>query len=136
MSSIDKPIPALTHSFVVLLGKFSLGFTRVSGLSNDFGYEYFREGGQMTPHPIKSAHNQLQTLVFEHGFGTLPGFEQEIRNLQTPQAGTIIISGFRQMIGFVCRMPIRWELGDLNANQSGILIRRMEIIHDGLYYVD
>ena len=128
--------PALTHKFLVLLGHMTMGFSKVSGLSQDTTPEYFREGGYENPRPLASAHRHPQTLVFEHGMGILPDFERQALLLDVPLAGTIIIQGLDRMIGFTCLMPARWEIGDLDAAKSGVLIHRLEIIHDGLSYVD
>ena len=137
MPAFSQPRPpALTHRFLVLLGQSTMGFSKVSGLSQDAGLAYFREGGNDIPHPLSPAHRHPQTLVFEHGMGTLPDLERNGLRFDMPIAGTLIIDGSNQMIGFNCIMPLRWEIGDLDASHSGVLIHRLEIVHDGLYYVD
>jgi hypothetical protein len=121
-----------------------MGFSKVSGLSVDAAPEYLYEGGSEIPHPLTQSRRRPQTLVFEHGMGALNILEQtplgQFLKLpdqwkHCPVAGAIIIQGSRLKIGFDSIMPIRWEIGDLDASKGGVLIHRLEIVHSGLYYV-
>jgi hypothetical protein len=143
-ANLPPRYPAQTHKFLVVLGSVSLGFSKVSGLSGDAAPEYMYEGGRETPYPLTQACHRPQTLVFEHGMGALNLLEQAPLGKflkipgqweHCPVAGTIIIQRSRRRIGFDSIMPIRWEIGDLDASGGDVLIHRLEIVHNGLYYV-
>jgi hypothetical protein len=133
-----------SHRFLVILGHMSMGFSKVIGLSSHAAPEYLYEGGREVPYPLAPARHAPQTLIFEHGMGAIKALEQaplgQYLNLpgqegQGPAAGTVLIQGSRQIIGFTSIMPIRWEIGNLDAAGGDVLIHRLEIVHGGLYYV-
>jgi hypothetical protein len=121
-----------------------MGFSKVSGLFGDAAPEYIYEGGREVPHPLAQSSRRPQTLVFEHGTGALNLLEQAPLGKflkipgqweHCPVAGTIVIQRFRRRIGFDSIMPVRWEIGDLDASRGDVLIHRLEVVHSGLYYV-
>jgi hypothetical protein len=121
-----------------------MGFSKVSGLFSDAAPEFAYEGGRETPHILARSHRRPQTLVFEHGMGVLDVLERaplgEFLKIpgqwgQYPVAGTIVIQEPRQRIGFDSITPIRWEIGNLDASRGDVLIHRLVIVHNGLYYV-
>ena len=132
-------------NFTVFLGSLRLSFSRVSNISREMEYETIQEGGRNDAvYTVSSGKRAKQTLVLERGIssagkdalkkaGLYPGAAVREPVLivvmgNTKKGGKHPIRSYSFDEGYVTR----WEMGDLDANGSQILIEKIEIAHSGL----
>lgn len=137
---------ALSGSYfdVLLVGAGAVlagGFLSVSGLDMEVDYEVYNEGGSFYPRYFyKSA--KPQVLVLEQGVVTsvdsaslLMAFVNQ--GMSIPLAGTIILKdsfGKTQRIWSVVGAHLRKVTGpQMNSNQPGLAVTRIELMHNGVF---
>lgn len=137
---------ALSGSYfdVMLVGAGALlagGFLSVSGLDMEMDYEVYNEGGSFYPrYFFKSA--KPQVLVLEQGVVTsidsaslLTAFVNQ--GMSIPLAGVIMLKdsfGSTQRVWTVVGAHLRKVTGpQLNSNQPGLAVTRIELMHNGVF---
>jgi len=129
-----------THRFVVLCGNEEFGFSRISGIRGGGSFETIREGGVNDyAYALPSPNTEIEKLVFERGMCNgeaayekyfMPGGTKKLDDM------VICVMDEADSISRIIEVnkPIveSWELSDLDANQSELLIHKMTVIHKGL----
>ncbi len=129
--------------FEVSLGVPTLGmsgyFTSVSGLSMEFEYETYTEGGN--PYPRYFFKNVVpQTLVLEQGTVTsVDGFAAWVhmlnQGMHMPVSGIISLKdhtgSLRRTWMVVDAMVVKYVGPNLNAMQPELAVSRIELQHNG-----
>ena len=121
--------------FCVTLYGMELSFARVSGIGGSQEFETYSEGGAgvvILPKPKTTA----GTLTFERGVTTeewagsacfTPGVAVSGVEISVIKNGVAI-----QSYEVENAMITAWELGELNAIASGVLIKKFTLSHNGL----
>ncbi len=145
VSRSSKHDPLTSIRFLVMFNITTLGFQSVSGISKESSFEFINEGGRngyqiMLPKPQNSPHK----LTFKRGYeihklgiASLMGNYVGVRAIEAKGAlGTILVLDEEQDIkaiySFVSQGVIEWELSDLDASKSNLLIETFTITHKGL----
>ena len=134
MSNIQNSI-LTNNNFIVTLNLSVFSFSKVTNITGKIETEAFEEGGyNESPRIFKKQKTSLDTLVLEKGIQT-SGNDSSIK-IGTPiNAGAILVvhnGNISKVYGFEYGLITKWEIGELNALSSDILIRRVEISHTGL----
>lgn len=125
--------------FKVILDGIPLGFSKVSNISATMEFEAVPEGGvNDRVHYLPKPRQSLDRLVLEYGIAggemtrtTLTaGYELKkgIVILVMPESGFIPTAIYQADWGIVTK----WEIETLDALSSGLLIKKVEISHNGL----
>lgn len=130
---------ALNTRFKVILNGRPLGFSKVSNISSTMEYETVNEGGvNDRVHYLPKPKQSLDKLTLEYGIAS----GDLLRTTLT--AGTVLTAGVVIMVmpqdgsiptaTYTAKWGIitKWEIDTLDAQSSGILIKRVEISHTGL----
>ena len=129
---------------VLLVGVGALlagGFTSVSGLGMEAGYEVYTEGGSNYPR-FFFKNTKPQRLVLEQGVITtidsvslLMGMVNQ--GMSIPLAGGIVLMdsfGVPQREWTVVGAHlVKYEGPRLNSNQASVAVNRIELIHNGCF---
>ena len=117
------------------------GFLSVSGLDMEMDYEVYNEGGSLYPrYFFKQA--KPQVLVLEQGvvtsFDSVSTLMTMVnQGMSVPLAGTIMLKdsfGEIQRVWNVVGAHLRKVSGpQLNSNQPGLAVTRIELMHNGVY---
>lgn len=127
------------NQFRVAFGPLVYSFSKVSNLSDSVEYEAYQEGGNNSyPVLLKKSKTRMETMTLERGVWAGPR-DIPMRTLTTGVwvAAVIIMVMSRQKVVksyfFEQGVITKWELGDLNAVGNELLIKRVEITHNGLH---
>ena len=125
--------------FKVILDGVPLGFSKVSNLSSTMEFETVSEGGvNDRVHYLPKPRQTLDKLVLEYGIasgdllrttlGAGSVLKMGVVIMVMPEKGTIPTATYTATWGIVTK----WEIDTLDAQSSGLLIKRIEISHSGL----
>lgn len=125
--------------FKVILNGKSLGFSKVSNISATMEFETVVEGGvNDRVHYLPKPRQSLDKLILEYGIASgemsrttlTAGYELKkgIIIMVMPDSGLIPTATYQANWGIVTK----WEIDTLDAMSSGILIKKVEISHNGL----
>lgn len=125
--------------FKVILDKRILGFSKISNISATMEYETVAEGGvNDRVYYLPKPRQNLDKLTLEYGIAS----GDLLRT--TLDAGTVLSTGFVIMVlpqsgsiptaTYTARWGIitKWEIDTLDAQNSSLLIKKVEISHTGL----
>jgi phage tail-like protein len=136
-NSNKSSYPLNNNNYVVVFGKYTMGFSKISGIAlKSSEYSAINEGGRDTPYILPEQTKKINTITFEKGLGTsnLMSIVNKINLL------TIIIRGSDQSIKAVYYTDRAFveniNLSDLNANASEVLIQTMTVSYNTLKKVD
>lgn len=134
--------PAVSHRFIVnflfknIPNPFDIAFQRVSGLSRTLEVSQHREGGENARNlwlPEKINHG---SLVLERGVMNASPltlqFDRVLRRESTQWANVVIMLLNDQKLPITTwtlsnALPVRWQMGDLDANSNTVLINTLEL---------
>lgn len=121
--------------FLVDLYGFELGFSKVSGLGDSVEYDSYLEGGgrmHLLYRPAASA----GTITLEKGISAV---DQRILQLLRPGADisglTIVLQKHAKTVEsyyIESGMLVSWQLGELDALSSAVVIKTFTIVHTGI----
>lgn len=127
------PLPG--YRFIVSLNGSIMGFQKVSGMSREVETEVYREGGLNT-----SVHIFPKYCSGEHVLrlekGTYEGVGHPFYMIGEELTGVlslIVMDNLDQPLKtylFSGMIVKKWEIGELSADQSGLLIDRFEISYE------
>lgn len=143
---------ALSFKFIVFIGPFKYGFSRITGISNQYEYKPIQEGGNNSaPYLLKMPKSGIQKITFERGIeinkmlslgsvaSLLLGGKAPTRRGQFSANNNIcniFVGGadgnIKAFYTCVTKGLLEWELGELDAMSSNPLIERMTIAHTGI----
>lgn len=136
--SLHKNLAKRTK-FKVILNGTPLGFSRVSNISATMEFETVTEGGlNDRVHYLPKPRQTMDKLVLEYGIASgellrttlTAGSELSmgIVIMVMPEDGLIPTATYEADWGIVTK----WEIDTLDALDSGLLIKKVEISHTGL----
>lgn len=125
--------------FKVILNGTPLGFSKVSNISATMEFETVTEGGvNDRVHYLPKPRQSMDKLILEYGIASgeltrttlTAGYELKkgIVIMVMPESGMIPTATYQADWGIVTR----WEIDTLDASSSGLLIKKVEISHNGL----
>ncbi len=125
--------------FRVILNGMPLGFSKVSNISATMEYEPVAEGGVNDRiHYLQKPRQTLDKLTLEYGIASgellrttlTAGSELSlgIVIMVMPEKGLVPTATYEAGWGIVTK----WEIETLDAQSSGLLIKKVEISHTGL----
>ncbi|MDE7063120.1 MAG: phage tail protein [Lachnospiraceae bacterium] len=125
--------------FTVILDGMPLGFSKVSNLSATMEFEAVSEGGVNDRiHYLPKPRQSLDKLVLEYGIASgelmrttlTAGYELKkgIVIMVMPESGSIPTATYQADWGIVTK----WEIDTMSAVISGLMIKKVEISHNGL----
>lgn len=125
--------------FMVILDGMPLGFSKVSNISSTMEFESVSEGGVNDRiHYLPKPKQSLDKLTLEYGIASgellrttlTAGYELKagIIILVMPDSGSIPTAIYQADWGIVTK----WEIDTLDAVSSGVLVKKVEISHNGL----
>ncbi len=123
------------YRFVVSLGGLLLGFQKISGVSREIETETYREGGLNTRvHIFPKYCGGERILRMEKGVCKGMGHPFYMVGEQIGGAlGVIVMDGFGLPLKsylFTGLLVKKWEVGELSAQQSGLLIEHFEVSYE------
>ncbi len=130
-----------TAIFQVRLGELEAGFKSVQGLESSVEYDVYPEGGANEfVHVFVRPASQPGRLIFEQGVGQKELFtfyHGEIAVGYTfEEIGTVTLFSMQgeamRSYSFLYPTVVKWELSQLEGNDSQILIRKLEVLHRGI----
>lgn len=138
--SLPQSDPVPGYRFVVFLNDTILSFQRVSGMCREIETEIYHEGGRNTMvHTFPKACGGERTLRMEKGiFGgvehmfCLVGERLEgVMNLVVMDHQGTPLKNY----AFTGLLVRKWEVGELSAEQNGVLIDSFEVSYEYFYVV-
>lgn len=134
----SDPIPG--YRFVVFLNGVILNFQRVSGLDREIETEVYHEGGRNTMvHIFPRACGGERTLRMEKGiFGGVEHMFCLVGERLDGVMNLVVMDNLGNPMKnyvFTGLLVKKWEVGDLIADQNGILIDRFEVSYEDFYVV-
>lgn len=125
--------------FKVILDGMPLGFSKVSNISATMEFETVVEGGVNDQvHYLPKPRQSMDKLVLEYGIASgellrttlTAGYELKkgIIIMVMPDSGVVPTATYQANWGIVTK----WEIDTLDATSSGLLIKKIEISHNGL----
>lgn len=136
--SLHKDLAKRTQ-FKVILNGIPLGFSKVSNISATMEFETVTEGGlNDRVHYLPKPRQTMDKLVLEYGIASgellrttlAAGSELSmgIVIMVMPEDGLVPTATYEADWGIVTK----WEIDTLDALDSGLLIKKVEISHTGL----
>lgn len=136
--SIHNDLAKRTN-FKVILNGTPLGFSRVSNISATMEFEAVAEGGvNDRVHYLQKPRQTMDKLILEYGIAsgellrTTLGAGSELSLgiviMVMPEKGMVPTATYEADWGVVTK----WEIDTLDAESSGLVIKRVEISHTGL----
>ena len=130
---------AKSTKFKVILNGMPLGFSKVSNISATMEFETVVEGGvNDRVHYLPKPRQSMDKLVLGYGIASggltrttlTAGYElsKGIIIMVMPDSGAVPTATYQANWGIVTK----WELDTLDATNSGLLIKKIEISHNGL----
>ncbi len=128
------------HYFQVTIGNQMASFAKVSGMEQSMEYEPLQEGGMnWGPWLLPIPQKQLKTLRFERGLQDAPSQLKLIPGMQIPEGIGVTVMDISGdlLASFVVKnvTVIKWELGVLDAQNSGVLLETFEIAYGEIFRV-
>lgn len=125
--------------FRVILNGMPLGFSKVSNISATMEFESVPEGGlNNRVHYLPKPRQTMDKLILEYGIASgeltrttlTAGYEltMGIVIMVMPDSGAVPTATYQADWGIVTK----WEIDTLDAQSSGLLIKKVEISHNGL----
>ncbi len=125
--------------FNVILDGMPLGFSKVSNISATMEFETVVEGGvNDRVHYLPKPRQSMDKLVLEYGIASgellrttlTAGYELKngIIIMVMPDSGAVPTATYQANWGIVTK----WEIDTLDATSSGLLIKKIEVSHNGL----
>ncbi|TGY96629.1 phage tail protein [Petralouisia muris] len=125
--------------FKVILNGMPLGFSKVSNISATMEFETVPEGGvNDRVHYLPKPRQSMDKLILEYGIASgeltrttlTAGYELKkgIVIMVMPESGMVPTATYQANWGIVTK----WEIDTLDAISSGLLIKKVEISHNGL----
>ncbi len=125
--------------FKVILNGMPLGFSKVSNISATMEFETVPEGGvNDRVHSLPKPRQSMDKLILEYGIASgeltrttlTAGYELKkgIVIMVMPESGMVPTATYQANWGIVTK----WEIDTLDAISSGLLIKKVEISHNGL----
>ncbi|MBD5532873.1 MAG: phage tail protein [Lachnospiraceae bacterium] len=125
--------------FQVILDGMPLGFSKVSNISTAMEFETVVEGGvNDRVHYLQKPRQSMDKLTLEYGIASgellrttlTAGYELKngIIIMVMPETGMIPTATYQADWGVVTK----WEIDTLDATSSGLLVKKVEISHNGL----
>jgi len=125
--------------FKVILNGMLLGFSKVSNISTTMEFETVVEGGMNDcVHYLPKPRQSMDKLILEYGIASgeltrttlTAGYEltKGIVIMVMGDKGMIPTATYQANWGIVTK----WEIDTLDATSSGLLIKKVEISHNGL----
>lgn len=125
--------------FKVILNGMPLGFSKISNISTAMEFETVVEGGVNDKvHYLQKPRQSMDKLILEYGIASgeltratlTAGYEltSGIVIMVMPDSGSIPTATYEAKWGVVTK----WEIDTLDAASSGLLIKKVEIAHNGL----
>lgn len=128
-----------SYQFKVMIGADQFGFTRISNLIQEMEYDSIAEGGRNEgPLLFRKPKSRLDILVMEGGVKKTPSQnDQDTFVVGKKITGLILYVGadLNRPYTFDSGIVTKVELDHLDAMVSNILIRKVEIAHNGLFQV-
>ncbi|WP_373271697.1 phage tail protein [Serratia marcescens] len=134
--------PAVSHRFLVnflfnnIPNPFDIAFQRVSGLSRTLEVSQLREGGENTRNLWLAEQVNHGSLVLERGVMNASPltlqFDSVLRRESTQWANVVIMLLNELSLPVTTwtlshALPVRWQMGDLDANSNAVLINTLEL---------
>jgi len=137
MSSQDNI--AKRTQFKVILDGMPLGFSKISNISATMEFEAVPEGGvNNRVHYLPKPRQTMDKLILEYGIASgellrttlTAGYEltKGIIIMVMSDSGLVPTATYQADWGIVTK----WEIDTLDAQNSGLLIKKVEISHNGL----
>lgn len=125
--------------FRVILNGMPLGFSKVSNISTTMEFETVVEGGvNDSVHYLPKPRQSMDKLILEYGIASgeltrttlTAGYEltRGIIIMVMSEKGMVPTATYQANWGIVTK----WEIDTLDATSSGLLIKKVEISHNGL----
>lgn len=136
MSVPIKPVTA--YRFCIIVNGVNMGFRMVSGIAREAGIETYQEGGlndrvHIFPKPGGEAGLSLEKGVY---YGDRLPFYLVGERLDSLYLSVLSNEGkplkSYMFSGVLVR---RWEVGEMSAENSGVLIERFEVSYEEFYLV-
>ncbi len=134
----SDPIPG--YRFIVYLNDHILGFQKVTGIDREIETEVYHEGGLNTSvYVFPKTCGGERTLRMEKG--AYGGVEHLFCLVGERLDGVLnlVVMDHRgnplKNYVFTGLLVKKWEVGDLSAEQNGILIDRFEVCYEDFYVV-
>lgn len=118
--------------------KSEVGFSKVSGLNVELEVEEIQEGGvNGAPHVLPAPVKRGGKLTLEKGLTSANSWAAKLRpgfqlggwlTVEVEDSSGAVIRTFMIEDGLVTK----WELTDMDASSSQVLIEKLEIAHEGL----
>lgn len=129
------------YSFNVSIGPLLIGFSKVSGLKSQLSFEQIPEGGlNDRVHSLYAPNREPQRITFEKG-----AYDIKFSVFEMPVGArifvpvTIMIMDDNGNPGKILAVenPIleSWEISDLSANHSEVLVNKLTFLHSGISVV-
>ncbi len=130
---VTDPIPG--YRFNVFLNDMIMGFQKVSGIGSEMETEVYREGGLNTGvHVFPKAFEKERTLRLEKGTCRGEGhlFCRVGARLEGPLNLVVMDHQGNPLKSYLFTGLVvkAWEVGELSAEQSGILTDRFEVSYE------
>lgn len=130
---VTDPIPG--YRFNVFLNDMIMGFQRVSGIGSEMETEVYHEGGMNTGvHVFPKAFTKERTLRLEKGTCRGEGhlFCRVGARLEGPLNLVVMDNQGNPLKSYLFTGLVvkAWEVGELSAEQSGILTDRFEVSYE------
>lgn len=130
------PIPG--YHFIVSVNGIMMGFQKVTGIKRNVETETYQEGGLNTKvHVFPKFCGGEQILSLEKGI--YAGMENPLClvGMQIPGALAVIVMDNMGLplktYMFTGLLVKEWEIGEMSADQNGILIDRFEVSYEDFY---
>ncbi|MFI8415493.1 phage tail protein [Serratia sp. NPDC078593] len=134
--------PAVSHRFIVhflfnnIPNPFDIAFQRVSGLSRTLDVSQHREGGENARNIWLAEKVNHGSLVLERGVMNASfltwQFDRVLRRESTQWANVVIMLLNESSLPVTTwtlshALPVRWQMGDLDASSNTVLINTLEL---------
>lgn len=134
--------PAVAHRFMVnfmfntIPAPLDIAFQRVSGLSRELEVSQYREGGENARNLWLAEKVNHGSLLLERGVTSASiltlQFDRVLRRESTQWANVVILLLNENNIPVTTwtlshALPVRWQVGDLDAGSSTVLINSLEL---------
>jgi phage tail-like protein len=135
--------PFAGFNFLVDIDGFTTaGFTQVSGLTSDVNVVTYREGGEIGVRQLPGL-VKYPRLVLKRGFTldrSLWEWHRAVVNgqIERRRVSVTLLDITRSPVArwnFVEAWPAKWQGPELNSQSSEVLIETLEIVHEGMDWV-
>jgi phage tail-like protein len=143
MPASGRTDPFAGFNFLVEIdGVTRAGFTHVSGLTSEVDAVSYREGGEVGGRQLPGL-VKYPRLILKRGFTldrSLWDWHRTVVNGRIERRGVsvMLLDAARTPVArwnFVEAWPAKWQGPELNAQSSDVLIETLEIVHEGMDWV-